>query len=61
MDRRLALSTLLFTAASVAGDEPKDTTAKVPGLLNVSKSESEEQTKDAGRVWTEAAPVLAAD
>lgn len=37
MDRRLALSTMLFTAASLVGDEKKDETTKVTGTVTVPK------------------------
>lgn len=37
MDRRLALSAMLFTAANLLGDEKKDDTTKVTGTVTVPK------------------------
>lgn len=37
MDRRLALSAMLFTAANLLGDEKKDETTKVTGTVTVPK------------------------
>lgn len=37
MDRRIALSAMLFTAANLLGDEKKDGTTKVTGTVTVPK------------------------